>query len=196
MNPTVLRIIEIGKNFDGDHTETLAKCKQVPQAYFRTLLDERYRAFEFLADMPFEDVFAYVKGLVLCEDCGCGWCPHPGSTTLVIPAFAQIRRRPISEWATIANWIVCNHKNPYSPFNFQRTRDQWIEAQASSQDPVQIAQRAGQIATEYDRRKAGTHQKEVIRQAVDHFKKTGELPASPEIIEMIERQLEAEASNQ
>lgn len=196
MNPSVLSIIEIGNGYDRDRDEALAKCRQVPPYYFRRLFDDRYRAFEFLAEMSFEDAFAYVKGLVLCEDSGCEWTPNPGSTTLVIPAFAQIRRRPISEWAAIANWIVCNHDNPYSPFNFRRTRDHWIAAQSFIQDPVQIAHHAGELATEYDRRKAGTHQKEVLRQAVDHFKKTGELPASPEIIEMIERQLEAEASNQ
>jgi hypothetical protein len=182
-------IIKIGKSWDAEglFPEVLP---EVPRAYFELLGKSRGKEFEFLAESDFERAFCFIKGLVACEMRQMS--PYGGSVSLVISAFSVIRSRLKSEWAVIADWIVQNHPNPWSPFNFRKAREQWESARLEVADPVEIALRASELEREYDERKCITRDRQIIR---EHIQKLGkESPPSLESIrQQIVEELEREA---
>jgi len=184
MNQHAKALIEIAARFDSAEEDALKLARSIPQDYFRSLGESRYNEFDFLIDLQFSEAFNFAKGLVRCEEARLS--PYPGSTSLVIWAFNALQRRPTEEWASIAVWIVKNHNNPYSPFNFRRTRDHWEDAMRESVDPVQIANRAGEIERAYQARKHATADRQAVRERIAKLKKGG----SPESTELRQRMIE------
>ena len=183
-------IIAIGRSFDPDDDQTLALARTIPCTYFQNLAEGRFNEFDFLVDLPFGDAFDFIKGMVRCEELRIS--PYPGSTSLVIWAFNAIRRRPMDEWTKIAVWIVQNHDNPYSPFNFRRTRDHWEVALRESDNPIEIATRADEIEQSYQAKKHATAHRQAVRERIDKLNK-GEVPESAEIRQRMIEELEREA---
>lgn len=183
-------LIEIGVRFDSAEEEALKLARTIPREYFRSLGESRYNEFDFLIDLPFLEAFDYTKGLVRCEEARLS--PYPGSTSLVIWAFNALQRRPIEEWARIAVWIIQNHNNPYSPFNFRRTRDHWEIAMGEADDPVEIANRATGIERVYQAGKHATADRQIVREQIAKLKKVGS-PESPELRQRMIDEMEREA---
>ena len=181
-------LIEVGACYDSDERGPLSRARSIPREYFLTLGELRHDGFVFLTDIPFSEAFNYTKGLVRCEEAGLS--PYPGSTSLVILAFSALQRRPMTEWAEIAVWIVRNHNNPYSPFNFRRTRDHWEDAMLETDDPIEVAHRAADIERTYQLRKDATAERHAVREQFAKLRK-GISPQSPELrqrmIEAMER---------
>ena len=98
----------------------------------------------------------------------------------------------MDEWAKIAVWIVQNHDNPYSPFNFRRTRDHWEIALRASDNPIEIATRAEEIERSYQAKKHSTAERQAVRERIDKLNK-GEVPESAEIRQRMIGELEREA---
>lgn len=183
-------VINVGALFDSDEDAALNIARTIPRDYFRSLCEARHDGFNFLTDLAFPEAFAYVKGLIRCEEARIS--PYPGSTSLVIWAFNVLQRRPLKEWTTIAVWIVQNHKNPYSPFNFRRTRDHWEAAMREVDDPIEVARRAVDIEGTYQARKRTTADRQFIREQITKLKK-GISPDSPEIRQRMIEEMEREA---
>ena len=190
MNPPTQTIIGIGEHFPISSQDAIDQSHAIPRQYFRDLAEGRFSHFSFLADISFSDAFNFVKGLVVCEEARI--CPYPGSTSLVIWAFNAIQRRPIEEWATVAVWVVRHHQNPYSPFNFRRTRDHWETAMRQSDAPLEIAARARELEMAYESHKRATAAKQAIREHIAHLNKET-APESLEIRQQIIEELEKEA---
>jgi hypothetical protein len=98
----------------------------------------------------------------------------------------------MNEWTKIAVWIVQNHANPYSPFNFRRTRDHWEEAMREVEDPIEIARRAAEIGHTYQARKHATADRQAVREQIAKLKK-GISPESPEIRQRMIEEMERDA---
>jgi hypothetical protein len=154
------------------------------------LFESRYNRFDFLIDLTFPEAFNYAKGLVRSEQAHLS--PYQGSTSLVIWAFNALQRRPMSEWAKIAVWIVQNHNNPYSPFNFRRTKDYCEEAMREVDDPIEILRRAAEIERAYQARKDATAERQTVREQIAKLKK-GISPESPELRQRMIEEMEREA---
>jgi hypothetical protein len=162
----------------------------IPQGYFVELANGWNEAFRFLEEYDFKDAFHYIMGLVACEEARV--LPYGGSVSLVIRAFPSMKNRPVGEWAQVANWIVTNHRNPWSPFNFRRTREHWEMAQQAYSDPVEIAHRAAEIEREHDARKRSVHERHVVHEHITKLKKEAP-PASDSIRQRMIEELEKEA---
>jgi hypothetical protein len=182
-------LIHLGSAFIPDAAIPAATAVP-PRTYFASLSRKRNQAFQFLENCSLPDAVGFIKGLVICEISGA--CPFPGSTSLVIWAFASLQQRPIQEWAPVADWIITHHDNPYSPFNFRRTRDFWETARQEIQDPVAIARRVFQLEHERAVDASATARRHLVRQATQHLRK-GVAPASPEARDSVLRALEREA---
>jgi hypothetical protein len=182
-------LVEVGARFDSDEEAALNLARSISSEYFLSL-DLSPATFGFLTDLPFADAFNYVKGLVRCEEARLS--QSGGSVSLVIWAFHSLRQRPIGEWAEIAVWIVQNHNNPYSPFNFQRTRDHWVAAMREAGSPIEIAHRAADIERAYEARKRATAERQAIREHIAKLKK-GVSPESPELRQRMIEEMEREA---
>jgi hypothetical protein len=182
-------LIEAGRHWKPDCDDD--SLYRVPREYFHALANGRFNAFSFLEGLSFEDAFAFTRGLVLCERMGVS--PYPGSTSLVIWAFVVIRNRPEIEWTQIADWIVANQDNPYSPFNSRRTRDHWLAARGHVSDPIEMNRLAARLERQYAERKHATGEREGIRQLIARFKKRGTLPDSPALRERMQEEMEREA---
>jgi hypothetical protein len=183
-------LINVGACFDSDEEAAMNLACSIPHEYFRSLAESRYDRFDFLIDLPFPEAFNYTKGLVRCEEARLS--PYPGSTSLVIWAFNALQRRQMSEWTKIAVWIVQNHNNPYSPFNFQRTRDHWEEAMRELDVPIEIARRATYIERAYQLRKDATAERHAVRDQITKLKK-GVSPESAELRQRMIEEMEREA---
>jgi len=183
-------LIEIGARVVSAEEDSLKLARSIPSEYFRRLGGARYNAFNFLIELPFPEAFNYTKGLVRCEEARLS--PFPGSTSLVIWAFNALQRRQIGEWAKIAVWIVQNHNNPYSPFNFRRTRDHWEAAMREVSDPIEIASRAADFERAYQARKHATAGRQAVREQIEKFKK-GISPESPELRQRMIEEMERDA---
>ena len=183
-------LIDVGACFNSDQDAALNRARSIPHEYFRSLAESRYDSFEFLTHLPFPDAFNYVKGLVRCEDARLS--PYPGSTSLVIWAFNVLQRRPMNEWTEIAIWIVQNHQNPYSPFNFRRTREHWEEAMRELDDPIEISRRAALIERAYQLRKDATTERHAVREQIAKLK-NGVSPESEELRQRMIEEMEREA---
>ncbi|MBK9989926.1 MAG: hypothetical protein IPP19_04085 [Verrucomicrobia bacterium] len=90
--------------------------------------------------------------------------------------------------ATIADWIVRNHDNPYSPFNYRQTRANWESAQANSLSPLQTMLRVREMELEEAHAKAARSKKHEVREGIIRLKK-GLSPESPRLREHILREL-------
>jgi len=183
-------MIEVGARFDFGEEEALNLARSIPREYFRILGESRYNKFDFLVELPFPDAFNFTKGLVRCEEARLS--PYPGSTSLVIWAFNALQRRPIPEWAEIAIWIVQNHDNPFSPFNFRRTRDHWENAMREAHDPIEIVRRAAEIERNHQARRHATADRQAVREQIAKLKK-GVSPESPELRQRMIEEMEREA---
>jgi hypothetical protein len=183
-------LIDVGACFDSDEHAALNRASSIPSEYFRSLGEFRYDRFDFLTELPFAEAFNYVKGLVRCEDARLS--PYLGSTSLVIWAFNALQRRPMNEWAEIAVWIVQNHNNPYSPFNFRRTREHWEEAMREDDDPIEIARRAASMERAWQHRKDATTERHAVREQIAKLKR-GFSPESAELRQRMIEEMEREA---
>jgi hypothetical protein len=98
----------------------------------------------------------------------------------------------MNEWAEIAVWIVQNHNNSYSPFNFRRTREHWEEAMREVDDPIEIARRAASIDRARQHRKDATTERHAVREQIAKLKK-GFSPESAELRQRMIEEMEREA---
>lgn len=147
-------------------------------------------SFEFLGSEQTEDAGNFLKGLVKCEEAGL--TPGDGSVSPVIFAFAVLRNNfPIEEWAPIADWIIRNHRNPWSPSNFRKERECWEAAQETSSDPVKIARKAVELRHVADAESATRSSHHEIRQQISRLHKGS--PPSPEVRQQIIDELDREA---
>lgn len=183
-------LIEVGAFSDSDEEAALGLARSITREYFRSLSEARCDRFDFLVHLPFSDAFNFTKGLVQCEEHGLS--PYPGSTSLVIWAFSALQRRPMDEWVKIAVWIVQNHNNPYSPFNFRRTRDHWEDAMRQVDDPSEIARRVAKIERTYQLKKDATAERHAVREQISKLKK-GVCPESPSLRQRMIEEMEREA---
>jgi len=106
---------------------------------FGGILEFNPKSFLFLHDLPFQQVKAFVRAVAKAESQGI--CRFRGSVSLLIPAYVACCRRPVEESAAIADWIVLNHENPYTPFNFRQTRAYWESARRNSSSPAETHRR-------------------------------------------------------
>lgn len=184
MDRLITDIIEIGQSTSFEQESVLG----VSTECFRDFA--KPSGFEFLAEIQFTAAFAFIRGLVYCEEAGV--CTYPGSVSLVIRAFKVLQTRPRSEWVGIVIWIIQNHQNPWSPFGFQRTRDHWEMAMRESIDPMRIADRAYELEVEYYVRKQVIAENQYIRERLHQLGKI-QAPASPEIRHRMIEEMEREA---
>jgi len=191
MQPEFQILCEIGSHYDADPHVARQRTQAIRVSFFHEIHAARIESFEFLGLVSFEDAISFIKGLVAAEQSGAS--PYPGSVSLVISAFSVLQRRPVEDWAAIADWIVDNHDNPYSPFNFRRRRDQWIEARRKVESSREVIEEASRIESEYQREKAIKAHKEVVRRAIDHFKKSGQVPDNPELRDQMIAEFERDA---
>jgi hypothetical protein len=160
------------------------------KGYFNVMASWESSAFSCLVEESFDITFNYIKGLVWCEQERI--CVYGGSVSLVIRAFNCIRRRDNREWAEMAVWAVKHHGNPYSPFNFRRTRDFWEKAMLRSSEPTTVMQTAREMEKAYQVQKTHTASKQHTKELVDRLHKEAP-PASDLIRELMIERLEREA---
>jgi hypothetical protein len=180
----------------GHESEEVGPLRSIPRAVFQSLAEQRFSIFHFLAEIPFADAFAFMRGLTLCENHRIS--PFPGSTSLINPAFISVRQRPLEEWTEIADWIISHCDNPYVPFNFRRTRDQWESCQASGRTPVEIWRAACELDAAVTREKHQREERHAIRTAITNFRAGKNLDAieSPELRERMIEEMEREILDQ
>lgn len=180
----------------GHSTDEVESLRVIPRSVFHSISEQRLSLFRFLAEAPFANAFAFMRGLTLCENHGIS--PFPGSTSLLNPAFASIRQRPLEEWAEIADWIITHCDNPYVPFNFRRTRDQWEECRTPGRTPVEVWRSACELDAEENREKHHRGERHAIRTVISWFRagKNLDLIASPELRERMIEEMEREILDQ
>ncbi len=168
----------------------------IPRTVFHSLAERRFSIFSFLADVPFDEAFAFLRGLTRCETQRIS--PFPGSTSLINPAFAVIRHRSSEEWTAIADWIVTHCDNAYVPFNFRRTRAQWEACQSIGRSPVEIWQAACELDAAETRVKHHREEQHHIRTAISHLRagKNLDAIAFPEVRERMIEEMEREILDQ
>jgi len=177
MQAHVQEFINAGTLAADDVSAAENALRRIPTAFYRWLHEKRPSSFAFLSDMPFPSVLAFVRALALAEKKK--FCPFPGSVSLLIPTYFACHSRTIEEVAAIADWIVANHENPYTPFNFQRTRDYWEAAQQGSSSPVETMCRVREMEAEEVRAKTARAKRHEVREAIKRLQK-GVSPDSPD----------------
>jgi len=160
---------------------------RVDSSVYHQLNAKKWESFGFLSEIPLASALAFFRAIELAEKLRL--CPFPGSVSLLIPAFQACHSRPEDEVATIADWIVTNHDNPYTPFNFRQTRTYWEEARQSCSTPIETYRRVREI--ELDESKAKTTRAKVheVTEGIARLAK-GEAPDSPEVRERILQEME------
>ena len=182
-------LIKVGKIAVADELSAEKELRSIPRSLFRWLHEKRPSSFEFLTAEGLPEVLSIMRALVLAEKKKIS--PFPGSVSLLIPAFSACRGRTEDEVATIADWIVKNHDNPYSPFNFRRTRGYWESAQSTSLSPLQTMRRVREMEREEAHAKAVRSKRHEVREGIKRLEK-GQPPESPELRERILKEMERE----
>lgn len=182
-------LIEVGRLAFDDPVSAEAAVKKIPRQYFRRLGECRWSAFRCLKDNRFDNALATVRALALAERIE--HCPFHGSTSLLIPAYAACSHRTADEVATIADWIVAHHDNPYTPFNFRRTRAYWEAARVDSPSPTETWRRVRTMEASASREKARRAARHEVRVALQRLQR-GTSPSSDALRERIVEELERE----
>lgn len=182
-------LIRVGVLAVADQLSAEKELRRIPQSLYRWLHETRPSSFEFLAAAGLSEVIAVMRALVLAEQKKIS--PFPGSISLVIPAFFACYGRTEEELAIIADWIVKNHDNPYSPFNFRRTRAYWESAQSTSLSPLLTMRRVRQLEAQEAHAKAARSKRHELREGIKRLEK-GQSPESPELRERILKEMERE----
>jgi hypothetical protein len=188
MNENVRELIAAGLLPDDDEMDRAVR--RVPSAVYHQLYSNRYESLAFLSEIPFQSALAFVRALTHAEKIRS--CPFPGSVSLLIHAFHSCRERPIEEVAAIADWIVMNHDNPYTPFNFRRTRDYWETARRSSLSAIETFHRVQEMEEAETRDRSNRARKHEVLDGINRLT-NGAAPSSPDLrdrmIEEMERRL-------
>lgn len=190
MEQNTQTIIAIGERAHLDNCQSFAQEQVILRNYFCKLIQEHPNRFNFLADLPYYDVFCYTKGMVRCEEFHIS--PYSGKFSLVIQAFREIQGRPMDEWTKIALWIVQNHNNQYSPFGNTRTYANWRIALHKFSDPIHIAEFADELERLYQAKMRAEVECQAIKERVDQLNK-GKVPESAEVRERMIEELEKKA---
>lgn len=180
----------------GSHSAPLQQpddtlLRSIPAAYYRWLGSNRTEGFAFLAEVSFDEAFAFIRGLSLAEQLRLS--PFPGSTSLLIPAFQACQRRGERETAEIADWIVKHHDNPYTPFNFQRTRAYWESAAQGSGSAMETLERVRKLEHLEARAKERRARSHEVTDAIQRLHKGDAPPPGPirdSIVAELERQID------
>ena len=188
MRGTIQELIAAGSNIDDAATE--AALRRIPPTVYRVLHEGRPSSFAFLAELPLAEVQAFVRALSRAEVMKL--CPYPGSVSLLIPAFVACRSRLDDEYAAIADWIVVNHENPYTPFNFRRTRAYWAAARTGSPSPTETFRRVRSMESNEAHEKAARRNRHEARECISRLGK-GESPSSPALREKMLHEMERKA---
>ena len=187
MQDYVRDFIKAGTVADDDAAEDA--LRGIPKTFYRWLHEKSPSPFGFLSDAPFPVAMAFMRALALAEKKK--FCPYPGSVSLLIPAFYACHRRKEEELAVIADWIVENHDNPYTPFNFRRTRAYWESARQGAPSAMQTLHRVREMAADEAKAKAARSMRHEVSEAIQRLKK-GESPQSPALREKMVREMERE----
>lgn len=185
MQAYVRELIDAG-TLVSDATAEDALRRVAPDSY-RQLHDGRPASFAFLSELPIPAVLAFVRAISIAERKKL--CPYPGSVSLLIPAFFACRSREAEEVAAIADWVVANHENPYTPFNFLRTRGYWEAARRVSASPVETLRRVREMELEEERAKVDRAKRHEVTEGINRLQK-GESPDSPGLRERMLREME------
>jgi hypothetical protein len=167
--------------------------RSIPITFYRWLREKRPSAFAFLSEEPFPSAMAFIRALALAEKKKL--CPFPGSVSLLIPAFLACQCRKEEEVAAIADWIVANHENPYTPFNFRRTRTYWESARQGSLSPLHTLHRVREMEAGEARAKALRAVRHEAHEAIKRLQK-GDSPESQALREEMLREMEREILDQ
>lgn len=189
MNEYVPSLIRVGRIAVADEHSAEIELRSIPQSLYRSLQENRPSSFEFLKSERLPEVLSVMRALVLAERKK--FSPFPGSVSLVIPAFLACLERSEEEVAAIADWIVKNHENPYSPFNFRQTREHWEYVQVTSVSPLQTMRRVREMERKEAQAKSARSKKHEVREGIKRLEK-GLSPESPEMRERILREMEKE----
>jgi hypothetical protein len=171
---------------DGATEEAL---RRIPVRVYHTFRSKRMSSFAFISDLKLPEVLAFVRAVAVAERATL--CPYPGSTSLLIPAFDACQGRPKEEVAAVADWLVANHDNPYTPFNSRTKRDLWETARQSSSSPIETLHLVGEMEASVARAKLVRAKRHEIRAAITRLKR-GEAPSSPNAREQIVSEMERE----
>lgn len=99
----------------------------------------------------------------------------------------------MAEAAEIADWIVKNHDNPYTPFNFRRTRIYWERAAQGSSSAMETLERVRELERHEAHVKARRAERHEVADAIQHLRK-GDCPPAEHlrdrIVEELERQID------
>ncbi len=165
--------------------EGAAALARLGRGFFQELHQRRYTAFDGLRALPFEDAFSVIRGLCRAESLSVS--PFPGSVSLVNPAFHACLC--FEQWPVIADWVVTNHPNDYTPFNFRKTRELWLSERVGSMSADETARRV------QERERLDSKSREVradahsVSQALLRLRK-GESPSTPDLRERMIRKME------
>jgi len=190
--PEAINLISrVGHSPDG-----VESLRAIPRAVFHSLAEQRFSTFRFLAETPFADAFAFMRGLTHCENHRIS--PFPGSTSLINPAFISARQRPLEEWTEIADWIITHCDNPYVPFNFRRTRGQWESCRTPERTPVEVWRAACELDAAVSREKHFRGELHAVRTVIAKFRAGKNLDsiASPELRERMIEEMERDILDQ
>jgi len=188
MDAYVLEHIRIGTNPSGDPEGAERSLRAIPPAFYRNLMLKKDTAFNFLATLPLPEAMGFIRALALAEQMGLS---PGGSVSLLIPAFSACKNRAAGEVAEIADWIVCNNDNPYTPFNFQSTRAYWRFARQGSASPSQTWERVQELKAKEARAKESNSINNAVTMGIQGLR-MGISPASPALRDLMEQRLEKE----
>jgi hypothetical protein len=135
-------LIELGNvdvNSESDLQKRLDKLRRYS---FYVLSVGAEHDFKCIPSLSAADGAALIRGLAIAEECG--YSLYGGSVSMVNWSFAVFRaHHPLSVWAELADWIIVHTRNPYTPFNFRRTRYQWEDCREGSPSPEDTWRRVG-----------------------------------------------------
>jgi hypothetical protein len=127
-------LIDLGNADVESHDDLGEKLNRLARYSFYLLARGTDIRFDCICEMPHEQAAALIRGLAIAEEFG--YSESGGSVSLVNWSFNVFRRiHPLSDWARLADWIVVHTTNPYIPFNFQRTRNQWKHCRERAASP-------------------------------------------------------------
>ena len=115
--------------------------------------------FKCIPSLSAADGAAMIRGLAIAEECG--YSEWGGSVSMVNWSFAVFRQHhPVQVWAELVDWIVVHTRNPYIPFNFQRTRHQWETCREGSPSPDETWRRVVDVETRRQKERAERMERE------------------------------------
>ena len=185
MDDNVRELIAAGMLPDEEAMERA--IRRITPTVYKQLYEERYESHAFLSEISIESALAFVRALCFAEKKRL--CPYPGSVSLLIHVYRSCHRRSLEEVATIADWIVTNHDNPYTPFNFRQTRDYWEFARQTTSSPVETFLRVKEMEGEETRDRSLRAKKHEILDGINRLPK-GAAPSSPELRERMIEEME------